>query len=585
MAENLNLNINVDTKGAEGSIGSLKKQLREAQVEVITLSEKFGATSKEAVEAAKRAAELRDRIGDAKSLVDAFNPDAKFKALTASLSGVAGGFGAVQGAMALFGKESEDVQKTLLKVQSAMAISQGLQSVGESIDSFKQLGAVIRTQVVSAFSTLRGAIIATGVGALAVGLGLLIANFDKVKEAIVNMFPSLVEFASKLKNIIQGFTDFIGLTSQAARDTEELTNKTKDYIKQLDNQIKKLEAQGGQEEEIYKKKKERLQNQLSLIKGANAEELQSIKDLKTDIEVLDIQEANRKKKKAEDEEANRKKAEADEIARLEKARADAKAYEDFDTKLQQDLMALDEKNAAKKRELEFQNIQNLITDLDYQNSLKDNDFEEDQQRLANKEAYIAELKRIELSNLNLTEKERIDIISKYGKMEQEIDSAITASKKAEKQAQVQETIKLMSQLTDFVGKDTIAGKALGIATATINTFQGASEALKQKSTLPSPFDVIAKVANVATIIATGIKTVKAITAVQVPGGGGGGGSMPSMSNIAPMLPQLPQAVTTNISQQSINDIGNQAVRAYVVESDVTSNQQRMAAIRQRARFS
>jgi hypothetical protein len=280
-----------------------------------------------------------------------------------------------------------------------------------------------------------------------------------------------------------------------------------------------------------------------------------------------------------------KKAEADEIARLEKARADAKAYEDFDTKLQQDLMALDEKNATKKRELEFQNIQNLITDLDYQNSLKDNDFEEDQQRLANKEAYIAELKRIELSNLNLTEKERIDIISKYGKMEQDIDSAITASKKAEKQAQVQETIKLMGQLTDFVGKDTIAGKALGIATATINTFQGASEALKQKSTLPSPFDVIAKVANVATIIATGIKTVKAITSVQVPGGGGGGSSMPSMSNIAPMLPQLPQAVTTNISQQSINDIGNQAVRAYVVESDVTSNQQRMAAIRQRARFS
>jgi hypothetical protein len=61
--------------------------------------------------------------------------------------------------------------------------------------------------------------------------------------------------------------------------------------------------------------------------------------------------------------------------------------------------------------------------------------------------------------------------------------------------------------------------------------------------------------------------------------------MPSVSTQAPMMPQLPRAQTTNISQQSINDIGNQAVRAYVVESDVTSNQQRMAAIRQRARFS
>jgi len=186
MAQNLDLNINVNTDQAAKSVGSLKSQLREAQAEVSALADKFGATSKEAIEAAKRAAELKDRIGDAKALTEAFNPDAKFKALTSSLAGVAGGFAAVQGAMALFGSESEDLQKTLVKVQSAMALSQGLQAVGESIDSFKQLGAVIRTQVVSAFSTLRGAIIATGVGALAVGVGLLIANFDKVKQTLIN---------------------------------------------------------------------------------------------------------------------------------------------------------------------------------------------------------------------------------------------------------------------------------------------------------------------------------------------------------------------------------------------------------------
>jgi len=191
MAENLNLNVNVDTSGATNSVGSLKKQLREAQAEVTALADKFGATSKEAITAAKRAAELKDAIGDAKALTEAFNPDAKFKALTASLSGVAGGFGAIQGAMALFGAESDNVQKTLLKVQSAMAISQGLQAVGESIDSFKQLGAVIQnstllqkansaataaaaevqklftgavTETATGFKILKGAIAATGIG-------------------------------------------------------------------------------------------------------------------------------------------------------------------------------------------------------------------------------------------------------------------------------------------------------------------------------------------------------------------------------------------------------------------------------------
>ena len=168
------------------------------------------------------------------------------------------------------------------------------------------------------------------------------------------------------------------------------------------------------------------------------------------------------------------------------------------------------------------------------------------------------------------------------KQNADAEKLIDAEKLETKKAQITESMVAMSQLSDFVGRETAAGKALGIATATINTYQGASEALKQKSTLPSPFDVIAKVLNVATIIATGIKTVKSIASVQITGRFGGGG-MPTMA--APMTPELPQAATTNLSRQTINDIGNQAVRAYVIETDVTSNQERMAAIRQRARFS
>ena len=80
----------------------------------------------------------------------------------------------------------------------------------------------------------------------------------------------------------------------------------------------------------------------------------------------------------------------------------------------------------------------------------------------------------------------------------------------------QGTADMLGALSNLVGKDTLAGKALGISQALINTYIGASEAIKQKSTLPSPFDVVAKVVNVATVIATGLKTVQAITAVSVP---------------------------------------------------------------------
>ena len=89
---------------------SLKAQLREAQAEVAALSEKFGATSQAAVEAAKKAAILKDAIADAKDLTDAFNPDAKFNALSKSVGGVLNGFQAFEGALGLIGVESESLQ-------------------------------------------------------------------------------------------------------------------------------------------------------------------------------------------------------------------------------------------------------------------------------------------------------------------------------------------------------------------------------------------------------------------------------------------------------------------------------------------
>lgn len=203
--------IDINIQGnADQAVGSLRSQLKEAQAEVAILSDKFGVTSVEAANAAKKAGELKDKIGDAKALTDAFNPDAKFKALTSSLSGVAGGFAAVQGGMALFGAESEDVQKTLLKVQSAMALSQGLQSIGESVDSFKQLGAVINSTTTfqklntlataaaaavqklftgavnttaTSFNALKTAIVSTGIGALVVGIGYLISKMNESADA------------------------------------------------------------------------------------------------------------------------------------------------------------------------------------------------------------------------------------------------------------------------------------------------------------------------------------------------------------------------------------------------------------------
>jgi len=272
------------------NIGTLKQQFKEAQLEVQALSEKFGATSAQAVEAAKSAALLKDKIGDAKSLTDAFNPDAKFKAVTGALTGVAGGFSVVTGALGAFGKQNESVEKALLKVQSAMAIASGAQAVGESIDSFKQLGAVIKatsiyqaaynfvqtgsikgtqeavvakvvdaqatvaqgtatvatsvatTGAAGALKLLRVALISTGIGALIIGLIALIANLD----SIIGFFSGATEANERYSASIKKNTAALNtqIKSNERASTALKTKNTQEY--------KMAEASGASADALHK---------------------------------------------------------------------------------------------------------------------------------------------------------------------------------------------------------------------------------------------------------------------------------------------------------------------------------------------
>jgi hypothetical protein len=191
---------------------SLKAQYKEAVVELQKVSAAYGETSDEAIAAAKAAAELKDQIGFTNDLVNSFNPDAKFDALSKSFGGVLDGFSAVQGAMGLVGVESAAVEETMLKVQSAMALSQGFQGLMEAKDSFKQLGTVAKdtfkslssesslagkaTSALSpvwkavglsgktALSGIRAGIAATGIGLLVVALGAVVAYWDDIKAAV-----------------------------------------------------------------------------------------------------------------------------------------------------------------------------------------------------------------------------------------------------------------------------------------------------------------------------------------------------------------------------------------------------------------
>ena len=627
--ENVGININVQSN-ADKTLGSLKQQLREATAEVQALSDKFGATSEQAVAAAKRASELKDQIGDAKSLVDAFNPDAKFKALTSSLAGVAGGFAAAQGAIALFGAESEAVEKTLLKVQSAMALSQGLQAVGESIDSFKQLGAVVKnttafqaaynfvmgqkvavqqadtaTTIASTVATkaqavatnsatvattgssvamkvLRGAILATGIGALVVALGLVIANFDKIKKAVLDTFPGLGKFASFIGNIITKVTDFVGVTSDATRALDKLEKSTIRGNESIEARIKILTAQGGKEKEIYALSKQQGENELTFLRaklktkeGLNAEELKKFRDLKTQQAVLDANEQKRIENNAK-QAGEKSKAISDKLAEENAARLQNQINEE--KKLTELLLAEYDKRRKDAKNAKIL-TQKELNQLDAQDAADKaaKQKEIDDKRIAEQLRVVSSTTNFTLQAIQTQQKATED----SAKNVNSVNKWLASEDKKRLDAKVADTESALSLLSAIVDQNSVAGKAIAVAQAIINTYQGATRALAQTGVLGF--------VGASAVIAAGLVNVRKILSTNVPsakgtGTVGGGASAPSISAGAPIAPPQPQAQTTSLDNRTINAIGNQAVRAYVIENDVTSNQQRIAAIRQRARF-
>ena len=145
----------------------------------------------------------------------------------------------------------------------------------------------------------------------------------------------------------------------------------------------------------------------------------------------------------------------------------------------------------------------------------------------------------------------------------------------------------LGALGDVVGKQTIAGKALAISQALINTYLGVTEVLKNKTIIPEPFGTIQKVASVAGILAAGFSAVRNIGRTQVPGGGGGGAAAtPSVGNIA--APVSPQSTATSLSASTIQNIGNAAAggvnRAYVLDSDIRNSDERNVRLQRAARL-
>jgi hypothetical protein len=264
---------------------SLKSQYKEAVAELQKVSAQYGETSKQAINAAKAAAQLKDQIAFSKDLVSSFNPDAKFDAVTKSIGGALNGFQAYEGAMGLIGVQNEELQATMLKVQSAMALSQGIQGVFEAKDAFVQLGAVLKTTAIgqalltaataaytfvttattTAVKLFRIALISTGIGALVVGVGLLVANFDSIVNVVKKVVGWFSGLSGTVKTVLSIMFPFIGvirlviagLEAMGIIDDEQAAIKKKNH----ENDMKRADAELKKQAEMRKAREKAFTNE------------------------------------------------------------------------------------------------------------------------------------------------------------------------------------------------------------------------------------------------------------------------------------------------------------------------------------
>ena len=186
-----------ENNAATTSVKELRQELK-AQKDAMLSAEEG---TKEYNDALQKAAGIQHTLKEQMEEVNASAMDFGQIAgnVVKATGGIVAGFQAAQATMNLFGIENEAVLESLQKMQNLMAITQAIPALDDGVKAFKRLGLAIKTAS-AGMSGFKKALISTGLGALVVALGLIIANFDKISAWL---------------DEITGQTDFLGTVADA----------------------------------------------------------------------------------------------------------------------------------------------------------------------------------------------------------------------------------------------------------------------------------------------------------------------------------------------------------------------------------
>jgi hypothetical protein len=577
MAEVKNIKINVDTKQATQAMDDLAKathnvsaSFEEVYGDLQPLTTRMGEAEDRLYElanagqtATQEYKDLLTTVGNYRKVqiqtdmaVDAAATTMSQK-LGGALGGAAAGFQLVQGTMGAFGAESAQVEEALLKVQSAMAIADGVRGFREAIPSIKAFG-----------SAMKAAIGSTGIGLLVVALGTLVAYWDDIKTAVSGVSEEQSKLNAKTDanvlaqqakyDAISGQDNILKLQGKSERDILRIKQtQIQAVIKATEAQLVQQEATKKAQVMAAKRNRDILEGMLMFLTAPLQLLLKTVDSVGS----------------ALGQDFNLQKGFNKSIASLvfdpeETAKEADKTIEETKTKLAQlkneaagFTIALKEMDKPAEKVVTKSSKEVVEKAQEEVSILKDFEVQKIDTRKATLDKTL-EFQKLENEGL----KDGYALKLEIAKGERELNK----QKIADMNEALAATASTLGQVADLFGRESAAGKAAAIAQATIDTYLSAQKAYTATVGVPIVGPVLAPI-NAGLAIAAGIKNIKAIAAVKTPDGGGGGGG--NVSNNFTSGAQSPSFnVVGNSGMNQLAQIQQTPIQAYVVSGEVTSAQ-------------
>lgn len=647
MAEVKNVQINVDTKSAVDAMENLSKathdvsaSFEEVYGELQPLTTRMGEAEDRLYElanagqtATKEYQDLLNTVANYRKVqiqtdmaVDAASSTFATK-LGGAIGGVTAGFSIAQGAMGAFGVESEDLEKQLLKVQSAMAIAEGVRGFKEAIPSIKAFGTALKT-----------AIGASGIGLLVVALGTLVAYWDDIKAAVSGVSDEQSKLNAKTDanvlaqqakfDSISGQENILRLQGKSEREILKIkAEQIKAVIKATEAQLIQQQATKKAQVAAAKRNNDILQGMIKFLtaplqlllktvdmvgsalgkdfglqKGFNKGLANLVFDPKAVEEEADktIEETKNKLNSLKNEAAGYQ------LSLQEQSNAAATAASDK-RKEELEKLAQYNKDATDLFKSEYDKQVELIK-AKYAEQIalakkynKDTKDLEAAQAKELEDALDKSMKPIETLSLQKFQVQQRDLGNLRGSLNTELQAKQEAAEleidilqsKADRARRIEEQsqsfkvkatldgLSAIASIAELFGKKSEAAakrafkvqKAANIASALITTYQNATSAYASQFTpIPDPSSPIRGGIAAGIAVAAGLANVAKISQQKFEGGGstgggggiGGGGSIPSVS------PSF--NVVGNSGMNQLAQIQQTPIQAYVVSGEVTSAQ-------------